>query len=148
MPAETKPKTISRSRFWTGWIITGLVVIFLLFDGVTKVIETEPVVRASKQLGLPESTVIGIGLTLLICTALYALPRTAVLGALLLTGYLGGAILAHVRAENGAFPVIFSAAVAILAWVGLVIREPGLLRLILMRQWPGDLTAASAGREE
>lgn len=134
MPTDSQPASLSNGLFWTGAVITGLVIAFLLFDGVTKVIKVAPVLEACEQLGLPQHTVVGIGLLLLACTAIYAIPRTAVLGAILLTGYLGGAVAIHVRAGSGAFPVVFSLTFGVLAWVGLVLREPRLLWTILLRQ--------------
>ena len=73
------------------------------------------------------------GNTLLACTALYAIPRTAAIGAILLTGYLGGAAAIHVRAASGVFPVAFSIGMGILVWIGLILREPRLLATILLR---------------
>ena len=108
-------------------------VLFLTFDGVTKVIETAPVVKASEQLGLPPSTTVGIGILLLSCTVIYSIPQTAVLGAILLTAFLGGATAIHVRAGSGAFPVAFSISFGVLVWVGLILREPRLLWTILLR---------------
>jgi hypothetical protein len=119
---------------WAGWIISGLVVLFLAFDGVTKIIKVANVVEASEQLGVPSHTLRGIGIVLLACTAVYSIPQTAVLGAILLTGYLGGATAIHVRAGSGVFPVAFSVAFGALAWGGLVLREPRLLWTILLRQ--------------
>jgi hypothetical protein len=129
---------VSRPKLWTGAVIAALVVVFLSFDAVTKVIQIDAVKEASAQLGLPGYVTPAIGVVLLICTAIYVIPPTRMLGAILLTGYLGGAIAIHVRAENGAFPVIFAATFAVLVWVALVLREPRLLSLILLRQWPGD----------
>jgi hypothetical protein len=120
--------------FWTGAITTVLVVVFLVFDAVTKILEVAAVTKASEQLGLPLNTVVPIGVVLLACTAIYAVPRTAVLGAILLTGYLGGATAIHVRAGSGAFPTIFSLAMGILVWAGLVLREPRLIWTLLLRQ--------------
>ena len=88
-----------------GGVITALVVLFLAFDGVTKIIKVAPVVEASEKLGVPSYTLFGIGSLLLVCTAVYAIPQTAVLGAILLTGYLGGATAIHVRAGSGVFPI-------------------------------------------
>jgi|ERR1700754_824533 len=130
---DTQPATVSTAGLWAGGFITVLVVLFLAFDGVTKVIKTSFVVKASEQLGLPPSTTVGIGILLLACTAVYAIPQTAVLGAILLTAYLGGATAIHVRAESGTFPVIFSIVFGVLVWVGLVLREPRLLWTILLR---------------
>jgi DoxX-like protein len=134
MPTDTQPVTLSNGILWAGGIVTGFVVLFLAFDGVTKVIKVAPVVEASEKIGIPPHALLGIGIVLLACTTIYAIPRTAVLGAILLTGYLGGATAIHVRAGSGVFPVVFSIAFGVLAWVGLVLREPRLLRTILMRQ--------------
>jgi hypothetical protein len=119
---------------WTGGIITGFVVFFLVFDGVTKILKVKPVMEASEKLGVPANTLVGIGALLLVCTAIYIIPRTSILGAILLTGFLGGATAIHVRAASGAFPVAFSAGFGVLVWVGLILREPRLLGTILCRQ--------------
>lgn len=133
MPTGIQPALLSNGRLWTGGIITGLVVLFLAFDGVTKIIQVAPVVEASAKLGVAQSSLVGLGIVLLACTTIYGIPRTAVLGAILLTGYLGGAAAIHVRAGSGAFPVAFSIAFGVLVWVGLVLREPRLLWTILLR---------------
>lgn len=119
---------------WAGRILSGLVVAFLMFDAITKIMKVVPVIETTEKLGIPASTVPGIGILLLICTAVYVLPQTAVLGAILLTGYLGGAAAIHLRAASGAFPIVFSIAIGVLAWGGLVLREPRLLWLVLLRQ--------------
>ncbi len=134
MTTYIQPATLSIVSLWTGRIITGLVMIFLAFDGVTKIIQVAPVVEASKKLGITSDSLLGIGIVLLTCTAIYAIPSTAILGAILLTGYLGGAAAIQVRAGSGAFPVAFSIVFGILVWVGPVLREPRLLWLILQRQ--------------
>ena len=133
MPIVTD--TVSRPRFWTGAIIAGLIVAFFVFDAVAKLLQVEAVRKASEQLGFPQSTTPMIGVLLLVCTAIYVIPKTSVLGAILLTGYLGGAIAAQVRAETGAFPVVFALVFGGLVWLSLVLREPRLFRLILMREW-------------
>jgi len=134
MQTDAQPVILSKHMLWAGGIITSLVVLFLTFDGVTKIIRVAPVVEASEKLGLPPYTILGIGMVLLACTIIYAVPQTAVLGAILLTGYLGGAAAIHVRAGSGVFPVVFSIAFGVLAWVGLVLREPRLFKMILLRQ--------------
>lgn len=134
MPTTTQPAFASNSLFWAGAILTGLVVLFLALDGVAKVIQMAPVMEASEKLGIPLSATPVIGVVLLVCTALYAIPQTAPLGAILLTGYLGGAAAIHVRAGSGAFPIAFSIAFGVLAWVGLVLRDPRLFWAILLRQ--------------
>jgi hypothetical protein len=131
MPTDSQPTNV---MLWAGWIISGLVVLFLAFDGVTKIIKLANVVEASEQLGVPSHTIVGIGIVLLACTVIYSIPQTAVLGAILLTGYLGGATAIHVRAESGVFPVAFSIVFGVLVWAGVVLREPRLLWTILLRQ--------------
>lgn len=119
---------------WLGRILSGLVIAFLIFDAVTKIIKIAPVVEATEKLGIPRSAIPGIGILLLICTAFYVVPQTAILGAILLTGYLGGAAAIHLRAGSGGFPIVFSVAFGVMAWGGLVLREPRLFWLILGRQ--------------
>lgn len=120
------------AMLWMGRILSGLVVAFMTLDAAMKLVKAAPAVEATQKLGLPTETI--VGLVLLVCTALYAIPRTAVLGAILLTGYLGGAAAIHVRAGSGAFPVGFSVAFGVLAWGGLVLRDPRLFGLILARR--------------
>lgn len=148
MPTNTKPARVSKAKLWAGAIIGGLAVAFLIFDGVTKLLQTDATVKGSEQLGYPAEATPIIGILLLVCTAIYVLPKTRLLGAILLTGYLGGAIASHVRVGNGAFPIIFSAAFGALVWAALVLREPSLFSLILLRQWPGKPQTALAGIEE
>jgi hypothetical protein len=87
----TQAGPVSKGRLWTGRIITALVVLFLLFDSITKVMKVRAVMEASAQLGYPANAIFTIGIILLVCTVFYIIPQTAVLGAILLTGYLGGA---------------------------------------------------------
>jgi DoxX-like family len=94
------PGLAAKSARWAGRVTSTLVAAFLLFDGCFKVMMLEPAVEGSVRLGYPEGTVFGIGLALLVGTALYAVPRTAFLGAILLTGYLGGAVATQVRVED------------------------------------------------
>jgi hypothetical protein len=98
-------------------------VLFLLVDGVMKLAKPAVVVEATRQLGYPESDIAGIGLLLLACTVLYIFPRTSILGAILLTGYLGGAIASQVRAGNGWFNVVFPVIFGVLIWTGLWLRD-------------------------
>lgn len=132
--ADTQPANASTVGLWAGRIITVLGVAFLAFDGVAKILKLAPVMKASEELGLPANMIVGIGIVLIACTAIYAVPQTAVLGAILLTAHLGGATAIHVRAGSGAFPVVFSIAFGVLVWVGLILREPRLLWTILLRQ--------------
>ncbi|HYH13532.1 MAG TPA: DoxX family protein [Thermomicrobiales bacterium] len=104
-----------------GRIVSGLVILFLLQDSLIKVLNLDVAVDATIELGYPESLVIPIGVTLLACTALYMFPRTAVVGAILLTGFLGGAIATQVRIEEPWF--LLPTTMAILVWVGLALRD-------------------------
>ncbi|MBO9732087.1 MAG: DoxX family protein [Chitinophaga sp.] len=118
-----KPATPSKSANITGWVITILCLLFLLVDGGMKAINAEVSVKGSVALGWPESQVQGLGIVLLLCTLLYAIPRTAVLGAVFLSCYLGGAvaIMSRVNAPYY-FPIVFG----ILIWVSLYLRIPAL----------------------
>jgi hypothetical protein len=91
-------------RLWVGVGLTGLVVLFLTFDGIAKVMRVAPVLEACRKLGIAQDLIAGIGLLLLVCTVLYAIPRTAILGAILLTGYLGGATAVSGGCSKRAFP--------------------------------------------
>lgn len=125
---------ISKTRLWTGYIISGLVTAFLLLDGIAKLFKPVPVVEATTQLGYPEITIIPIGITLIVCTIFYLIPKTSVLGAILLTGYLGGAVATHVRVNGGAFPIIFAVTFGILVWGGIYLRDGRLGELIPLRK--------------
>jgi hypothetical protein len=98
-----------------------------------KLVKPEMVVKGSAEVGIPESTLVGIGITLLISVVLYAIPRTSVLGAILLTGYLGGAILTHVRVGGPVSSIVFASLFGILAWLGLFLRDRRLRELIPFR---------------
>jgi hypothetical protein len=123
--------TISAARVWTGRVLTGLTLVFFAFDAIMKLVKPAPVVDASvNRLGFPESTLVGIGIVLLLSTALYCIPRTAAFGALLLTAYLGGAVAANVRVQtplfNNAFPILF----AVILWSGLALRDRRIAALV------------------
>lgn len=111
-------------------MLSALPVLFLLMDGSMKLFKPEFVVKATVQLGYPESAIVGIGIILLACTALYLIPRTAVLGAILLTGYLGGAVATQVRVGAGLFEITFPVILGALLWGGLLLRERRLRDLI------------------
>lgn len=119
-----------QTMLWAGRTLSTLAILFLLMDGVMKLFAPPVVVAATTQLGWAPGVIVPLGVVLLACTVLYALPRTTVLGAILLTGYLGGAVAAHVRAGDGAFPVVFPAIVGAVSWGGLVLRD-GRLRALL-----------------
>ena len=114
----------SKKRRWAGVIMSSLAVMFLTFDGVMKLVKVRPVVEAMERLGYPDATARPMGVVLLACLALYLVHRTAVLGAVLLTGFLGGAIATHVRLEDPLFShTLFPIYVAALVWGGLYLRD-------------------------
>ncbi|AMV27005.1 hypothetical protein VT84_21565 [Gemmata sp. SH-PL17] len=127
------PAPRSRGLLWTGRVLSGLVGGFLLLDGVAKLFKPEPVVEGTVKLGYPESVIVPLGITLTVCSVLYLIPRTAILGAILLTGYLGGAIATHVRVGDDVFTIVFGAAFGVIVWLGLYLREPRLRALVPLR---------------
>lgn len=125
---------ISKSQLWIGYVLSGLPTLFLLFDGVAKLFKPAPVVEGTLKYGYSESVIIPLGIVLTLCTILYAIPRTAVLGAILLTGYLGGAVNTHVRAGEGWFPILFPVIFGIFIWGGLYLRDERLRALLPLRR--------------
>lgn len=121
---ESQAVPISKKRLWAGRIMSGVTVLFLLFDSITKLLRVEAVMKAAVQIGYPASTMAPIGLILLVCVVTYLIPRTAVLGAVLLTGYLGGAIATHVRVGDPLMShILFPFYFAVLIWGGLYLRD-------------------------
>ena len=143
MTREPAAPTPTAAKLWTGRAVTALTALFLAFDSAGKILALDAVAKASESLGLPASATVPIGLLLAACTVLHLVPGTAVLGAVLLTGYLGGAVAIHVRAGNGVFPVAFTLAVGALVWVGLLLRRPALRELLLPRAGVGRARAAA-----
>jgi hypothetical protein len=133
MIAATQTVPAVKTTIWVGRSISAFAVLFLIFDSVIKVLNLAPAVEATTQLGYPASLVIGIGVLELACLAVYVIPRTAVLGAILLTGYLGGAIATQVRADSPLFSVVFPVIIGALIWGGLFLREQRLRALIPLR---------------
>lgn len=125
------PKKISKKMFRTGKIISILLVLFLLVDAIMKIVKATPSVEGTTALGYPESTVVPLGIVLLACTILYIVPRTSILGAILLTGYLGGATATHFRVGE---PVYFAVVFGILIWLGLFFSDERLRTLIPLRK--------------
>ena len=134
MQTLAERSSVSKVMPWLGAGLTRLVVLFLAFDGITKVIRVTPVMEACQKMGIDADLAVGIGILLLACTALYVTPRTAILGAILLTGYLGGAAATHVIARSGIFPTAFAIGFGVLVWTGLALREPRLVQWIFLRQ--------------
>jgi len=136
MQAAIQVAPVSKKMLLTGRILSGLAVLFLLMDGAMKLVRPAPapVAQAQAQLGFPDSLSLGIGILLLVCTIIYAIPRTSVFGAILLTGYLGGAIALQLRVGNPFFShVFFPVYVGLLLWGGLLLRENRLRTLVPLR---------------
>jgi hypothetical protein len=133
MQSNTQPAHISKGMLWAGRILSALPALFLLVDGAMKLVKPELVVKATVELGYAETVILPLGIVLLSCTILYLIPRTAVLGAILLTGYLGGAVATHVRAGQGLFEILFPVVFGVLLWGGLVLRDDRLRALIPLR---------------
>ncbi|HEX2671671.1 MAG TPA: DoxX family protein [Polyangiaceae bacterium] len=135
--ADSTPRAAYRTqwRFRAGCAMSALPVLFLLFDCVIKLLEIGPVVDSFTQLGYPVSLARGIGGLELACLALYVLPRTAVLGAIVLTGFLGGAVSTHLRVGDPLFShVLFPVYVGLLVWGGLFLRDDTLRVLLPLRK--------------
>ena len=129
---ETAP--VSKGRLWTGRIMSILSILFFLMDAVMKLLKPTFVVDATVKLGYQEGVIQGLGIALLMCTFLYAIPGTSVLGAILLTGYLGGAVASNVRVGNPLFSnVLFPVYFAFVLWGGLYLRDKRLRALIPLR---------------
>jgi hypothetical protein len=122
--ANPVPAASSKKALWTGRVLTGFAALFLLFDGVIKFFLTPEAATATADLGWPLEAVRGLGFVELACLALYLIPRTAPIGALLWTGYLGGAIATHLRIGNPWFShTLFPIYVAVFVWGGLYLRD-------------------------
>ncbi|MFA6470231.1 MAG: DoxX family protein [Bacteroidota bacterium] len=132
MPSVTQ---ISATKLWIARTMSGIAVLFLIFDTVIKLIRESHAVEGTTQLGYPDSSVVILGVIEAVCLALYVIPRTAVIGAILFTGYLGGAVATHIRLENPLFShILFPVYIAILLWGSLYLREQRLKTLIPIRQ--------------
>jgi hypothetical protein len=125
----------SRTRLWTGRVLSGLAVLFLSFDAIFKLANTKPAVEGTVKLGYPPDSLLTIGLLEAICVALYVYRRTAPLGAVLLTGFLGGAVATHLRLGDPlATHTLFPVYVASFAWGGLLLRD-GRIGALLRGTW-------------
>jgi hypothetical protein len=134
MPTSIQTIPVSKAKLRTGSILSGLIVLFLTFDAVLKFVKPAPVIQAFAQTGWPDRLAVPLGIILLTCTALYAIPRTSILGAILLTGYLGGAVATHLRAGDPLFShVLFPVYMGVLLWAGLYLREDRLRALVPLR---------------
>jgi len=131
MESDSQAVPTSKRILWAGRIISALPVLLLLFSAVIKLVKPPEVVEGFTRLGYAESLALGIGILELVCTIVYMIPRTSILGAILLTGYLGGATATHVRIGEPFFaPIILG----VLVWGGLFLRDEQLRELIPLRR--------------
>ncbi len=130
MTSETPAAPVSQKMLWAGRILSTLPVLMLLMSGVMKLMKPPDLVEGFAKLGWPDHLALGLGIVELACTILYAIPRTSILGAILLTGYLGGAIATHVRIGE---PFIVQFLFGVVLWLGLYLRDARLRALIPLR---------------
>jgi hypothetical protein len=133
METTIQVASVSKAALWTGRIIEILIVLFMLFDSVTKIIKVHQVVESMARIGFPENRIVTIGVALLVSLILYVIPRTSILGAILLTGYLGGAVCANVLARTALFNLSFPIIFGVLVWLALYLRETRLRSMIPLR---------------
>lgn len=134
IPTESRSQTHpGKAQRVTGWILTGFTGAFLAMDGTTKLFPNQFVVQSMANLGYPAFQTMGIGILVLACALIYLIPRTAVLGAVILTGYLGGAVASQVRIQESSFPIAFPFIIAAIAWTGLYLREERLHSVLPIR---------------
>jgi DoxX-like family len=131
MQSSGRATGISRGSLWAGRILSAVVFLFMLVDGGVKVFRMAPAVEGTARLGYPASLVVPIGLAALVCAVLYAIPRTSILGAILLTGYLGGATATQVRVQDPWF--LFPVAIGVTVWVGPFLMDERLRALVPLR---------------
>jgi hypothetical protein len=130
MLSDTQTDPVSKKMLWAGYIISALPVLMLIVSGAMKLVKSAPVVEGFVRFGYPVSLALGIGLVELACVAIYVVPKTSVLGAILLTGYLGGATATHLRIGDPFFaPIVLGA----LVWGGLFLRDARLRALLPLR---------------
>ena len=143
MQSVIQSAPVSKKALWAGRVLSTLPVLMLLMSATMKFLKPPPVVEGFAHLGLPEALAIGLGILELACAAVYVIPQTCVLGAILLTGYLGGATLAHLRVGDPFWtPVILGA----LVWGGLFLRDPRLRALIPLRCRPPQHATIAMGQ--
>ncbi len=131
MEPENTPPSQSKSILWISYVMSTLPVLMLIFSGVMKLIQPAGMMENVAKMQFPVALLLPIGIVELICTVLYIIPRTSVLGAILLTGYLGGAIETHVRLQEG---FILPLAFGVLLWGGLFLRDARIRDLIPLRK--------------
>lgn len=131
MSSTMEPAPPSKALYWTGWVLSILPSLMLVMSGVMKLVQPPMVLEGMQQMGIPPNVVLILGIVELTSTLLYLIPRTSVLGAILLTGYLGGAIEVHV--QKGEVSLIFPAIFGILVWLGIYLRDARIRALIPLK---------------
>jgi hypothetical protein len=135
MSTELTIGTGSKTLFRVGWALSGLAIVFMLVDAVSKLLLASYVVEATTKIGYPVESIRPIGVIALVCTILYAVPRTALLGAILLTGFYGGGVASKIRIEDPLFgSILFGVYFGIITWGGLYLRDERLRTLIPFRR--------------
>src|SRR5216683_4993150 len=130
-PVATQPGSLSRKSLWTGRIFSGLIAAFLIFDAVIHLMKPAPVVEAFAKLGFPLRLAVTLGIIELVCVVLYVIPRVSILGAILLTGYLGGAVAIQMTTSKSLFgEILFPVYVGAMLWGGLYLRDDRVRTLI------------------
>ena len=133
-PMEVSLASPSKRAIWAGRIISGFITVFMIFDGVIHILKPAPVVEAFAKLNFPLRFAIPLAVIELFCLLLYAIPRTAILGAILLTGYYGGAVAIQLPTGNSLFgEILFPVYFGILLWAGIYLRDERLRALIPLR---------------
>jgi hypothetical protein len=130
MQATAEVASVSKKRLWAGWIFSGLALLVFALTAMLGMLNPAAAAQASAHYGYPDGSMARIAIVELVCVLLYAIPRTSVLGAILLTGYLGGAISTHVRAGE---PFYLPLGVGAIVWLGLFLRDARLRALLPLR---------------
>lgn len=134
MTSDSSSTRPSKAALWTGWFLCVVVGLMLLAGGVTNVLKPEFAVKGAAEMGYPESSLVPLGVVTILSALAYLIPRTAVLGAILLTGYLGGAVATHVIHKDPPGAVLLPVIVGAVVWTGLVLRDPLLRGRIFFRR--------------
>jgi hypothetical protein len=137
MPTIDHERPLSKPALWSGRVLSGLVIVFLLFDGAIKLVPWPVVTETMDRIGYGSSETLArtLGAITIACTVLYAIPPTSILGAILLTGYLGGAMASHVRIGSPLFShVLFGFYLGLMLWGGLWLRDRNLRALMPFRR--------------
>ena len=123
-------KAISKGRRWASYVLQTLIVLMLLLGGINNLLQTEEAVQGAMEMGFARESVVFLGIILLVSTILYIIPRTSILGAILLTGWLGGAVVAHIIHKDEVFFILFPIVFGILMWFSLWLRDRRLQQML------------------